>query len=287
MNSDGFISARVVSESNTNAYAKAGIMFRDSLDPGATHVILDVKPDGFVEFLARSTTGGSTTYVGGVQTSFPVSLKLQRNDDSAGSIFMAYALDASNTWQPIAWVQIPMGPNATAGLAVTSHDTAMLNTASIDTVAVQKNLLVQGGFEGYTPPALGPPGWVSDQPLRAVRAVTDTHPHTGSLNGACIQTTFQDCGLYQEVVAPADAAYTLSFFATADRSGSLVGLNVNGQNVQSTDVPARGVGDYGSAPIVLHFTAGSGSTIRVWLYSPASPGITALDDVTLTQDSSS
>jgi hypothetical protein len=285
MNSDGFIEARVVNEFNTNPFAKAGVMFRDSLDPGAMHVILDVKPDGSVEFMTRSDTGGSTTFVAGTQAAFPVSLKLQRIYGTVDSVFVAFVLDASsNTWQQIGSVEIPMGPAAKAGLAVTSHDTSLLNTATFDTVEVETNLLVESSFEGYTLPKLGPPGWISDTPLRAIDAMSDTHPHNGNQNGACVQTTYQDCGLYQDVVAPADGSYTLSFFATADRGGALVGANVNGQAAASADVPVRPQGDYGSLPITLHFNATAGSTIRVWMYSPASPGFVDIDDVSLTQD---
>ena len=285
MNSDGFIEARVINETNTNPFAKAGVMFRDSLDPGATHVILDVKPDGSVEFMTRSAAGGSTTYLAGAQTSFPVSLKLQRVYGPVDSVFVAFVLDtSSNTWQPIGSVEIPMGAAATAGLAVTSHDTSMLNTATFDTVEVETNLLVESGFEGYALPKLGPPGWISDTPLRAIDAVSDTHPHSGNQNGACIQTSDHDCGIYQEIVAPADGSYTLSFFADADRAGALVGANVNGQAAAIADVPVLPQGDYGSSPITLHFSATAGSTIRVWMYSPASPGFVDIDDVSLTRD---
>ena len=283
MNSGGFVEARVVNEANTNTFAKAGVMFRDSLDPGATDVILDAKPDGSVEFMTRSAAGGSTTFIAGMQTSFPVSLKLQRNYATVNSIFIAFVLDSeSNTWQQIGSVEIPMGPTATAGLAVTSHDTSLLNTATFDMVEVETNLLVESSFEGYTPPMLGPPGWISDTPLRAIDAVSDTHPRNGSQNGACIQTTFQDCGMYQEVVAPADGSYTLSFFAVADRGGALVGANVNGQTAAFADVSVGPQGDYGS--ITLQFSATAGSKIRVWMYSPASPGFVDIDDVSLTQD---
>jgi hypothetical protein len=282
MNSDGFIEARVTNENNTSAFAKAGIMFRDSLDPGSTQAILDVKPDGFVEFMTRSTAGGSTSYVTGIQASFPVSLKLRRGYAKAVSIITAFVLDTSGTWQQIGWVYLPLSPSATAGLAVTSHDTSVVNTGIFDTVEVQKNLIANPSFEGYTPPAMVPE-WVSDQPLRAITAVTDTHPHNGYQNGACIQTTYQDCGMYQEVVAPATAAYTLTMFANSDRSGGLVGANVDGQNAQSSDVPVTDApGNY--RELTLHFNAVAGTKIRVWMYSPASPGAVRIDDVSLTQD---
>ena len=65
------------------------------------------------------------------------------------------------------------------------------------------NLLQKPGFEEYTPPALGLPGWVSDTPFRQTDAFSDTNqPYSGANNGACSTTDFLDCGIYQEVTAP-------------------------------------------------------------------------------------
>jgi hypothetical protein len=286
MNSDGYIEARVTGMDHTNPFAKAGVMFRDSLDPGATRAILDVKPDGGIEFMARDTASGATRYIAGFQASFPVTLRLVRAYATVDSIITAFIFDPSaSTWRQLGWVTIPLGPDTRAGLAVTSHDTSVLNTGVFDQVHVAKNLLVQGGFEGYAPPSLGPPGWVSDNPLRRVIAKSETNqPHTGANNGACSTTTFEDCGMYQDVTAPADGTYVLTMFATADRSGGLVGVDVNGASAQSQPVTVRSFGNYGASPYTMRVTAAAGDTLHVWMYSPASPGYVVIDDVALVQD---
>ncbi len=277
-NSDGYIAARIVSMDNTNTYAKAGVMFRDSLNADAVSAILDVRPNGWVEFMTRSATGGSTTYITGVQASFPVFLKLQRK---SGSTFVAFVLDSSGTWQQIGSVDnIPMAPNATAGLAVTSHDTTALNTASFDTVEVVKNLLVESGFEGYSVPSLGPPGWISDNPLRPIPAQSETaQPHSGSQNGVCSQTTFEDCGIYQEVTAPEDGVYVFTIFANASHSGAFVGVNADGGNAIVAPVDVHAFGVYEEYTMFFH--ANAGSLLRVWMYSPPSPGDVVIDDAVL------
>jgi len=284
MSGDGAIDARIVSMDNTNPYAKAGIMLRDSLNPGSPHVIIDVKPNGEVEFMTRAADGGSTSFIAGVQKSFPVSLKLVRMSGSPTSSVTAYVLDnATGTWQVLNSVEVPLGSGASAGLAVTSHNDSMLNTGVFDGVHVTKNLLIEGDFEGYAPPALGPPGWVSDNPFRKIPAASETnHPRTGSKNGVCAQTTFENCGMYQDVTAPADGNYVLTMYAISDRSGGLIGVAVNGTTVQSADVAVRA--DYDASPYTMHFTAPAGATIRVWMYSPSSPGFVAIDDVALVQD---
>jgi hypothetical protein len=142
------------------------------------------------------------------------------------------------------------------------------------------NLLVDGGFEDYVPPDLGPPGWVSDD-LRAVPAKSETNqPHSGTHDGACWATTYEDCGMYQEVTAPVTGTYNLVFSANADRPGGLVGVNVNGQPIGYANVEVNGFGNYG-AQIPIVSTANQGDTIRVWMYSPATPGYVVIDDVLL------
>jgi hypothetical protein len=287
LDGDGTIIARVDGEQNTSPYAKAGIMIRQSLDPGSAQVILDVKPNGGIEFMARSPSGAPTTFIGGGGSvlPFPVSLKLTRVTGTVESLITGFAYDpVSAAWIQVGWTKIQITPEALVGLAVTSHDTTALNTAVFDTIQVARNLLDEGGFEGYIPPALGTPGWVSDNPLRQIPAKSETNqPHSGAKNGACWATTAQDCGIYQEVTSPADGIYALTLYANADRSGGLLGVNVNGITVASVPVDVRGFGNYGVA-YTAAFSAHAGDTVRVWIYSPATPGYVVVDDATLIQD---
>src|SRR5207302_3187031 len=84
LSGDGSIVARVVSLQNTNTYAKAGVMFRETLTASSAQVILDVRPEGSVEFMTRQTTGGATTYIAGATQTMPAWLKLTRS----GSTFI-------------------------------------------------------------------------------------------------------------------------------------------------------------------------------------------------------
>jgi len=142
------------------------------------------------------------------------------------------------------------------------------------------NLLQKPGFEEYTLPALGVPGWVSD-PIRQTPAYSESNqPHSGANNGACFTTDSLDCGIYQEVTAPSTGTYLLTIYATADRDGGLVGANVNGAFAVSSLVEARGFRNYGAA-YTMTFPATAGDTIRVWMYSPSIPGYVVVDDVSL------
>jgi hypothetical protein len=287
MNGDGEIAARITSIQNTNAFAKAGVMIRESLDPDAAEVILDVKPDGGIEFMARASDGAAMTFIGGgFVAPFPVSLKVTRVAATVESRFTAFVYDpATAAWRQIGWTVIDITPAALVGLAVTSHDAAVLNQSVFDQIRIVRNLIDEGGFEGYAPPALGAPGWVSDNPLRLVPAKSETNqPRNGAKNGACWATTDEDCGMYQEVTSPAESHYILTLYANADRPGGLVGVNVNGATVASMPVAVHGFGNYGAA-CSMTFSANAGDTIRVWAYSPGTPGYVVVDDVTLIQSS--
>ena len=43
-----------------NPYAKAGVMMRAAVAATAADVVLDIKPDGGIEFMRRATDGGPT-----------------------------------------------------------------------------------------------------------------------------------------------------------------------------------------------------------------------------------
>lgn len=122
------LSSRIPVMDAAHPFAKAGLMFRDSLDPDAMHVIVDVKPDGGVEFMARLCTGCDTTYLGGTTLTLPVYLTILR----FGTTYEAKA--ASNpfgTWTQLGSIDVPMLAPI-PGVAVTSHDPSQIATAVFD-----------------------------------------------------------------------------------------------------------------------------------------------------------
>jgi hypothetical protein len=193
-----------------------------------------------------------------------------------GSHLSGYA--DSNMTQLLFTIQ-PIG-TGTVALHLSQNSSFYSWTSTTYTFGTGVNLLEKSGFEEYTPPALGIPGWVSD-PIREAPANSDTNqPYSGGRNGVCLTSAPLDCGIYQEVTAPSTGTYTLTFYATADRDGGLVGANVNGDLAVSSPVETRGFRNYG-APYIMTFQATAGDTIRVWMYSPAIPGYVAIDDVSL------
>jgi len=127
----GSITVRVVALENTHMFAKAGVMIRESASADSVHVVLDVKPDGLVEFMQRSTTGGSTTYLAGGVGPW---VRLER----AGAGITASTSPDGATWTVIGSTTAVFSSNATVGIAVTSHDAGRLTSAIVDQVVVEQ-----------------------------------------------------------------------------------------------------------------------------------------------------
>ncbi|UFS71249.1 Ig-like domain-containing protein [Geomonas sp. RF6] len=128
---DGQIVARVVSLQNTYSYAKGGVMIRESLTANSAHAMVDVTPLHGVEFSRRASTGGTTAVTGATGVA-PYWVKLVRK----GSTFSAYASADGRSWTLIGTTTISMANSVYIGLIVSSHNNALLNTATFDNVAL-------------------------------------------------------------------------------------------------------------------------------------------------------
>ena len=122
---DGSVTTRVRSLEGTNAWAKAGVMFRETLAPGSKHVMLVVSPGKGIAMQYRSATAGSSSNVVIQPGAAPEWLRLTRT----GSRFTGYASEDGLSWRTIGAVTIDMSGDTYVGLPVTSHDNARLTTA--------------------------------------------------------------------------------------------------------------------------------------------------------------
>jgi phospholipase/lecithinase/hemolysin len=129
---DGSIVACVTSIQNTDGFAKAGLMFRESLDPGARHAMQFITPANGIGFQSRLITNGTCAYVAGIGTNTPYWLKLQRQ----GTNFQGFASPDGTNWTLVSSTTISMSSNIYAGLAVTAHNNSALNTATFARVQV-------------------------------------------------------------------------------------------------------------------------------------------------------
>jgi hypothetical protein len=123
---DGWVAVRVMTLQNTDTFAKAGLMLRESLDPASPDVILDIRPTGDIEFMSRPSAGAQTEYISGAFNGFTAWILLYRN----GATVTAYATNTSAT-KIIGTTTIAMGQNLLVGAAVTSHNVSTLSTATL------------------------------------------------------------------------------------------------------------------------------------------------------------
>lgn len=129
---DGQIVARIDSLGFTSRNAKAGIMIRETLAANSRHVVLDSQPDDTVEFMSRASTGAAVTKLIGAAGAEPIWLKLVR----VGSTITAFTAADGGTWTPTGSTSVALPVTVYAGLAVSSHLTTKMTSATIDHVAV-------------------------------------------------------------------------------------------------------------------------------------------------------
>ena len=116
---DGVAIARVTSLTNTSTYAKAGVMFRDSLAANAACALVNVTPGWGVEFIYRNSNGAWISAEGrDAAGTIPMWVKLVRS----GSTFTGYDSTDGVTWLQVGTSQtITMVSNALVGLVVNSQ----------------------------------------------------------------------------------------------------------------------------------------------------------------------
>jgi len=130
---DAEIIAKVNSLTNTNTYAKAGVMFRETLTPTSKHVMTDASAAAGIEFLSRNTTSGVTT-AEVVTGAAPKWVRLVRS----GNTFTSYSSDNGTTWTQVGTPKtITMANTIYAGMAVTSHANGTLATGVFNDVIVR------------------------------------------------------------------------------------------------------------------------------------------------------
>ena len=109
-------------------------MLRQSTDPSAPFYAVVVTPQSGIYVLKRSTQGGGvSTVVNLLAVTVPVYLQVQRS----GTTYTASTSSDGVTWTPIPGSSVKLGPTGTwlAGLAVTSHNTSKVSTATFGAVS--------------------------------------------------------------------------------------------------------------------------------------------------------
>ena len=124
---DGSIVARVTSQSDTDGWAKAGVMIKQSTATGSSYALLAVTPGNNIAFQYDFDQT-----VAGVSYSFPVWLKLTRS----GSTITAFYSADGTTWPQVGTATVTLTDPVTIGLFACSHNANAVSTATFDNVSI-------------------------------------------------------------------------------------------------------------------------------------------------------
>jgi regulation of enolase protein 1 (concanavalin A-like superfamily) len=130
---DFTVIAHVDTQTNTDVWAKSGVMIRSTTADNAAFAGIFATPGHGVAMIVRTADGGGTTDLGQAQQNAPVWVKLQRS----GNTFSGYASPDGVTWTLISTKDVGMTGSVTAGLAVTSKRESTLNISTFDGVTIQ------------------------------------------------------------------------------------------------------------------------------------------------------
>ncbi len=148
--------ARINSIDNTNEFAKAGVMFRDSLNANGMFVAMLMTAGNGVRLETR-TAVGATASIAASNTSLtlPCWVKLQR---TAASSFTGYTSPDGTTWTQLGTATVNLPSAAQAGLCVTAHNTGAVCRTIIENVFLSQTSLK---FEAESLPvtAYSGPDW--------------------------------------------------------------------------------------------------------------------------------
>ncbi|MFC1635272.1 LamG-like jellyroll fold domain-containing protein [Planctomycetota bacterium] len=136
----GSITARIDSLQNTNGWAKAGVMIRQTLEGGSKHAFAAITPSNGVASQGRLDTGGASFNYNETGFAAPHWVKLER--DMAGNFTVFHSANGT-AWQAVTGStpqNTQMGSNVYIGLALTSHDAVLKCEAVFSNVTTTGNV---------------------------------------------------------------------------------------------------------------------------------------------------
>jgi regulation of enolase protein 1 (concanavalin A-like superfamily) len=136
---NGSITVRVDSIVNTNGWAKAGAMIRDTLNAGSMHADIVVSAANSCSFQYRLTTDGVSASVdwSGTAVAAPYWVRLTRT----GNLFRGETSPDGKTWTQLGTdTTILMGSTVYIGMPVCAHDATQVTTVQFSNVTTSANV---------------------------------------------------------------------------------------------------------------------------------------------------
>ncbi len=126
------ITARIDSLENTDPFARAGIMIRDTLDANARYCGIFMTPENGVRFQYRTSVNDSTEREFDPNVAVPYWVRLERN---RGGLVRAYYSENGSDWDQFPLKQVSVADPIYIGLVVSSHDSLVPCEAQFSNVS--------------------------------------------------------------------------------------------------------------------------------------------------------
>ena len=244
---NGDLIVRVLTVGNTDPWAKAGVMFRESLTAGSRHVMAVVTPGNGTAFQRRVATDGVSTHTAGPAVTAPYWVRLVR----LGSRFEGYASGDGVSWTLIGAETNTMASTVYVGLAVTAHNNSLMSTATFSNLQLTAPIVpptialtAPTGGSVYTAPA-------SIALAATVTANGNSITSVEFLNGSTVIGT--------DTTSP----YTFTWSNVGAGTYSLSARAVYAAGSVTSSSASVTVGAVPSAPLNLTATAASSSQINL------------------------
>jgi hypothetical protein len=140
LNGAGSLIAKVVSVEETDVWAKAGVMIRESLNPDSSHAMMVITPAQGASFQRRPGTGATSTNTDSAGIVAPYWVKIER---SISGNFTGSISTNGTTWTMIGTENIQMSSNVYIGLALTAHNATATCQGVFTNVTTSSNVTGQ------------------------------------------------------------------------------------------------------------------------------------------------
>jgi regulation of enolase protein 1 (concanavalin A-like superfamily) len=264
------ITARLDRFEGSDVYAKAGVMIRETLDPGSRNAFMLYSPAIGHAFQVRTTAGGATTRVDGGGGRMPTWLRLARE----GTRVTAYRSADGQSWTEVSSLTMNLPASVFVGLAVNSHTTRAEAQATFSNVAVAGDPgSTDGGTDGDGGGSASP--WTSadvGSPRRAGSSSESGGTYTVTGAGAVLKTFDQFHFFYQPIQGDTEIIARVSSLQGSHqwaKAGVMIRESMSAQSRHAFMVVSRSNGSGFQRRIATggesYHTAGPSGTAPGWV----------------------